>query len=463
MERRIKWALLYIALIFITLLTPSVLSQGGSPKHLMPNSALPSGFVTRTGTQLMLNGRPFRFAGANLPWLPFDDSTNYTSQFRINDGLDTAKEMGLTVIRSHNLGISTGCSNCIEPTLGVFNATALEHNDYVIKAAADRGLRFIIPFTDNWHYPAGGKYTFTEWRGISDENQFYSNPQVISDFETYISALLNHVNVSTGIAYKNDPTILAWETGNELVPPTSWTQLISTYIKSIDRNHLVVDGTEGVDPHAASLTHVDIVSAHYYPKSISSLTSDAQAAKKGGKAFIVGEFDWNDANGGDSLSSFLAAIESNPTLTGDLFWELLPHADQYGYVHHEIQYDFHYPGDTPAMRTSTQQLRTHAYYMQGLSMPAHSIPGSPLIDTVIRKGQNNVLVWRGTAIAASYSIERSTVSANGPWTIICNQCATDNDTPWVDTTLASGSLWYRVTAYNLSGVAGSPSSPYHAG
>ncbi len=216
----------------------------------------------------MLNGHPFRFAGANIHWLSLYDSTIYPSQFRVNDALDAAKEMGLTVIRSHNLGISTGCPECIEPSLGVFNETALEHDDYVIKAAADRGLRLIIPLTDNWHYADGGKHNFTDWRGISDENQFYYNLPVISDFETYIRTLLNHVNIYTGIAYKDDPTILGWETGNELQPPTSWTKTISTYIKSIDHNHLVIDGREGIDPKAASLTNVDILSNHYYPKSI---------------------------------------------------------------------------------------------------------------------------------------------------------------------------------------------------
>ena len=53
----------------------------------------------------------------------------YPSQFRVNDALDAAQEMGLTVIRSHDVGISTGCPNCIEPSLDVFNETALEHVD----------------------------------------------------------------------------------------------------------------------------------------------------------------------------------------------------------------------------------------------------------------------------------------------------------------------------------------------
>src|SRR3989440_2841809 len=261
-----------------------------------------TGFVTRSGSKLMLNGHSFHFAGANMHWLALDDSANYPSQFRVDDGLDATKEMGATVVRSHDLGISVGCSNCIEPSLGVFNETAFAHVDYVIKAARDRGIRLIIPLTDNWHFAAGGKHTFTDWRGISDENQFYSNTQVISDFETYIRTLLNHVNTYTGVAYKDDPTIMAWETGNELCPPTDWTQTISTYIKSIDSNHLVVDGRSGIDPNAASLINVDIVSNHYYPKRTTQLEDDTKAAQKLGKVFLAGEFDWNDANGGDPLS-----------------------------------------------------------------------------------------------------------------------------------------------------------------
>ncbi len=459
---RTAWSLLFVVMSLLALI---VLGNGCvlQPSFSSPQADVaPSGFVTRSGTQLRLNGHSFRFAGANMHWLPFDDSTNYTSQFRINDGFDAAKEMGLTVVRSHNLGISVGCSNCIEPRLGVFNKMALVHDDYVIKAAREHGIRLIIPLTDNWHFAEGGKHTFTDWRGISDENEFYYNTQVINDFEIYIRTLLNHVNKYTGIAYKNDPTIMVWETGNELDPPPGWTQTISTYIKSIDHNHLVMDGSSGVDPNAASLVHVDIVSNHYYPMSTVELKYDADAAKKVGKAFIVGEFDWNNASGGDTLSSFLSTVETDPIVSGDMFWELWSHDDQYGYVSGEIQYTLHYPGDSIAMRASVRQLRMHAYKMRHASVPAHSTPGAAVINAVGKDGPNNVLIWRGTAVAASYTIKRSTVSANGPWKVICDRCVPDMSTPWVDTTTPAGVSWYTVVAYNLAGVAGKPSTPYQA-
>ena len=85
-------------------------------------------------------------------------------------------------------------------------------------------------------------------------------------------------SADTGVAYKNDPTILAWETGNELgayrlgegAPPASWTSTIALYIKSIDKNHLVIDGSDGLYNSAGSpipglgVSGVDIVSDHFY-------------------------------------------------------------------------------------------------------------------------------------------------------------------------------------------------------
>ncbi|MBE3558698.1 MAG: cellulase family glycosylhydrolase [Ktedonobacteraceae bacterium] len=458
-----------IEILFVLLVACTGQSPAPSPKmnnnnstSTTPANKTPAGFVTRAGTQLMLDGRPFRFAGANMHWLGLEDSTDHPTQFRVDDGFAAAKEMGATVVRAHNLGISTGCRNCIEPELGVFNEDAFRYDDYAIKVARDYGIRLVIPLTDNWHYPAGGKHNFTDWRGISDENQFYYNKKVIGDFKEYIRRFLTHVNTYTGVAYKDDPTILAWETGNELQPPTEWTQTISTYIKSIDPHHLVIDGKNGIDPNAASLTNVDIVSAHYYPKNVPQLRKDAEAAKKAGKVFYVGEFDWNDANGGASLTSFLSTIENDTEIAGDSFWELMPHNDQYGYVVNDKEYSLHYPGDTKAMRAAVQQLRLHAYKMRGDAVPPDSIPGSPVVTAVSKKESYTLVEWRGTAVAATYSIERSTTGPQGPWTLVCKQCITDALAPWRDPDELSGTVWYRVIAYNLSGVAGKPSEPYRA-
>jgi hypothetical protein len=397
-----------------------------------------------------------------MHWLALDDSGNYTPHSEMEDGFATAKAMGLTVVRSHSLGISVGCPNCIEPRLGVFNAASFQHVDAAINMAKAYGIHLIIPLTDNYHYATGGKHTFTDWRGITNEDKFYTNPQVMHDFEAYISALLNHVNTYTGVAYKDEPTIMAWETGNELTPTTSWTQQISTYIKGIDSKHLVIDGRQGIDSQAALLNNVDIVSNHYYPMNAQQMASEAEHVQELGKVFLAGEFQWNDAYGGNDLKTFLATALSKPVICGALFWELWPHRDSYGFLSNQPEYTLHYPGDTSFMQSHVNLLRNYAFEAAHVVQPAESVIGSPVLSTVIRTDTQNTLLWHGVVGAASYSVERATASPNGPWTTICDKCATDSNVPWTDSSPPSSATWYKVVPYTLTGVAGTPSNVYQA-
>src|SRR3982074_2072390 len=61
-------------------------------------AAAPSdSFVTRQGNRLLLDGRPFRFGGANIYWLGLDENVGgitYPTHFRIDDALATARDMG---------------------------------------------------------------------------------------------------------------------------------------------------------------------------------------------------------------------------------------------------------------------------------------------------------------------------------------------------------------------------------
>ncbi len=299
-------------------------------------------FITRSGSQLLLNGQHFRFTGANIYWLGLSNvaltssgqtiptSTNgwyYPSHWAINDGLSTAKEMGMTVVRSHYMGISVNDPLSVCPDLSSItnkqpNLTAFNTIDYAIYLAGQLGIKLIIPFVDNYYYNNMGKRAFTNWRGITSGSQdhdanwqvteqaFFTNDQVINDFQKYVAFFLNRVNQFNGLAYKNDPTILAWETGNEIDPPPSWTTTIANYIKSIDSNHLVMDGSyvNNTDPINGTFTqdqlniaNVDIVSNHLYPTyNLIAANDAAQAAgispslpnATPAKAYVIGEYDW---------------------------------------------------------------------------------------------------------------------------------------------------------------------------
>lgn len=71
--------------------------------------------------------------------------------------------------------------------------------------------------------------------------------------QTYVAAFLSHNNPYTGLTYAQDPTILAYETGNELgayigyegYPPASWTSAVTQAMKNNAPNQLTIDGTDG--------------------------------------------------------------------------------------------------------------------------------------------------------------------------------------------------------------------------
>ena len=297
-----------------------------------------SGFVTRSGSRLMLNGKPFRFAGANL------DNVNlasdryslivsisgkidayYPSRFAVDSAFETLQKMGGTVARVYSAG-TQGSPLAIEPSLGVSNEAALEQLDYVIKSAGDHGIRLDLVLVSQQDYYVGGRDVFSHWRdGVS----FFDEP-VVSDFEQFIRTILTRVSSYTGLAYKDDPTIFAWETDNEIPDsPVAWENRICSYIKKVDPNHLIINGNDTpitkARPERLTEPEADIYVAHYYPhwKMPWNLGTDASLVTKAGKVFMVEEFGWDQTNlTVDELKANLAALEKNPQVAGDMFWAL---------------------------------------------------------------------------------------------------------------------------------------------
>src|SRR5205814_5015299 len=125
-------------------------------------------------------------------------------------------------------------------------ATGLQKLDYVIYKAGQLNLRLVIAFTNNWR-DFGGMDQYVRWHGGGFHDDFYSNATIKQWYKNYISHLLNRVNPLTGVAYKNDPAIMAWELGNEprcqgsgtygyssncnTTMITSWVSEMSAYIK----------------------------------------------------------------------------------------------------------------------------------------------------------------------------------------------------------------------------------------
>jgi hypothetical protein len=467
-----------------------------------PANRLDGGFVTRAGGHLVVDGRPFRFGGANVEWLglvgygPADASgPRYPSNFEIDDALDTVQELGATVVRSQTMGDSVGCALCIEPEPGRFNQKALERIDYGLKEARGRGIRIIPTIVGDDARAGGTGCVYLRWRSVAvsgcsliNMEPFWADAGVAADVERHIQEVLTHVNVYTGIAYKDDPTILGWDLLNGGGSPTPWTRRIARYVRSLDSRHLILSG-----PGNASVPEVDVCVAFVYPhwfQPLASIRPGIADCKAAGKPFVAYEYGWDRTNYATlhALRTFLATLERAPEVSGDAFWALQAHRDGHGWM--PIPADtsdpttardgesghwwaLYYPGlqtmvnEASDMAARAQAIRRHNYVMAGIRVPRHRLPPAPTITSVDYGptsfvGRVGVRVyWRGSAGAKDYTVQRAP-SADGPWTTICRRCVTDVDDGFVDLSAASKDSWYRLIPYNLDGKAGPGSAARRA-
>jgi mannan endo-1,4-beta-mannosidase len=114
---------------------------------------------------------------------------------------------------------------------------------------------------------------------------FYQSEKAQQEFRKTVNKIITRVNSVNGKAYVNDATIMSWQLANEPRPGNSststkekqiyidWIKGITAYIKSLDAQHLVSTGSEGlmgsvnddklyVDAHAGK--NVDYLTYHMW-------------------------------------------------------------------------------------------------------------------------------------------------------------------------------------------------------
>ena len=167
-------------------------------------------------------------------------------------------------------------------------------------------------------------------------------------------------------------------------------------------------------------------------------------------------------------------------IAGDMYWDLQPQNDFFGYVEHYDGYQLHYPGDNSDVNdaagdlllasasdvSAVTLLRRHAYAMSGKAIPAYPVPPAPVMTNVEHvasstAGAGNLLEWRGSPGAAAYIVQRTGQSSSGPWTTVARVDAATLELPYLDSGGGAGpDLWYRVTAVNAGGALGAVSAPF---
>jgi mannan endo-1,4-beta-mannosidase len=342
-------------------------------------------FIKTSGTMFTLEGRPFFVTGVNNHYLTFASPNEVT---RV---LDDAVAMGANVVRVilqpvigsrdgkvptiwdwRNPGADASNLN-VGGTILLYwdaekNAMAINDGpkgmqkvDFLIAEAGKRHLRLIIAFLDFWGY-TGGAQQMRAWYGSADKSTFFfSDPRTKRDYKSWVAHVVRRVNPLSGLAYRDDPTIMAWELMNEgNARPESlrldWTAEMSAYVKSLDPNHLVGSGNANAkgEPKVADLAipTLDFGTWHGYPlysgltvrQFGKTITDYCQIAGRAQKPVLLEEFGYARSNrdSAEAYAGWLDTLARDPDCAGWLVWRLVSLQDHGRYPADEHdQFDVH--------------------------------------------------------------------------------------------------------------------------
>lgn len=309
------YVLLFATLIFLSgcenlaLLPPLEVTPEASQSKPLPAAPLRAGskdagttgdaeaFVHRKGSQLLLGNQRFRFVGTNAFFL--QPEMAYGNRAGIEETLDKVADLGMNVVRlwafNDRSAVQDPAAIQVEP--GTYVESSLVALDQVIAAAKERNLRVILPLVNYWP-DYGGVEQYVAWCECdAEKSDFYTNEKMQRWYRAYASMLVNRMNTVTGVRYRDEPTILAWELGNELRDRgqpaddlLAWHAEMAAMLKELAPNHLIADGGEGYDDDAtaylgisntfvvrggegasyrslAQIPEIDMLSYHLYPEA----------------------------------------------------------------------------------------------------------------------------------------------------------------------------------------------------
>ncbi|KAG6551532.1 hypothetical protein Mapa_006955 [Marchantia paleacea] len=213
------------------------------------------GIISRKGTQFFdANGNPFLVHGCNFYWLMYQGA-DPSSRKMVDDVLDDAQRLGLNVGRTW--AFADGGYRALQLSPGVYDETVFKALDYALVQARKHNLRLVLSLVNNYEN-YGGKPQYALWgrqygHDVSNDDAFYTHTVLRTWYKNHVKKVLTRVNTISGIAYKDDPTIFAWELMNEPRCETDpsgntmarWVKEMAAYVKSIDKKHLLEIGLEG--------------------------------------------------------------------------------------------------------------------------------------------------------------------------------------------------------------------------
>ncbi|HEX9061533.1 MAG TPA: cellulose binding domain-containing protein, partial [Clostridia bacterium] len=326
-------------LLSLLILTPTSAQQARLP-----------GIVYTQGTKFVLDGHPFYYAGCNS----YDLFTKTNSE--IDNRMQKLQDIGVKVLRTWAFSHETW--HGFEPSKGQYSEEEFRTFDYIMKSAADHNIKVIATLENFWE-AYGGIDSRLAWEGLPGKSyanraKFFTDPGCTESYKNYLIHFLTRKNYYTGVLYKEDPTLFAWELMNEpryedagedvtSITLRKWVDTMGALVKSYDPNHMLSAGVEGQQTkygyggdcgnsfvYVQQSPYIDFCVAHPYPDEPWAGLSSQQAAKLVdawiddahnvvGKPFVMEEFNTH-SNKEEYWTAMYNEIESKDA-AGDNFWE----------------------------------------------------------------------------------------------------------------------------------------------
>ena len=256
----------------------------------------------------VVNDKPYYFVGTNFWYGAILGSTGLGGdRVRLVKELDFMKGNGLVNLRVLIGSDGTnGVASKVEPTLqikpGIYNDTIFDGLDFLMSELGKRNMKAVLFFTNSWEW-SGGYSQYLNWAGKGKNpvpsvdgwpaymeyvKQYAGCKECEQLLKNHIKHIVSRTNRYSKKKYTEDPAIFSWQIGNEprafsdTNKPlfVAWLKDISSYIKSLDKNHLVSIGSEGqwgceMDMGLFKQIHsdpnIDYLTMHIWPKNWSWL------------------------------------------------------------------------------------------------------------------------------------------------------------------------------------------------